>query len=285
MEYGTIEREIEIEASPGDGVRGHHQPGAPDGVVARRGGASSRRPARSASSCSATGRRPRRTSPRSPSSTPSRRGCSRSAGSTPTASGRTRATRCSSPSSCSTRGDGTLLRMTETGFREKGWEVAVLEEQYRDHVSGWDHFLPPPRRLRPTVGRVPVVTRRRRRRPLVRRRRPDPAADARPPAGRRHRHGHLAERAAARHPPGRGQAPGGARPGRSRPRRRRRPGAPLPGRRRPARPGRRPAGRGRLQLGRPAASHRPHRRASSNGGSSRRQPPHHNRSDTRRSTP
>lgn len=37
---------------------------------------------------------------------------------------------------------GTLLRMTETGFREMGWEVAVLEEQYRDHVSGWDHFLP-----------------------------------------------------------------------------------------------------------------------------------------------
>jgi uncharacterized protein YndB with AHSA1/START domain len=39
-------------------------------------------------------------------------------------------------------GDGTLLRMTETGFREMGWEVAVLEEQYQDHVTGWDHFLP-----------------------------------------------------------------------------------------------------------------------------------------------
>jgi uncharacterized protein YndB with AHSA1/START domain len=39
-------------------------------------------------------------------------------------------------------GGGTLLRFTETGFREKGWEAAVLEEQYRDHVSGWDHFLP-----------------------------------------------------------------------------------------------------------------------------------------------
>jgi uncharacterized protein YndB with AHSA1/START domain len=37
---------------------------------------------------------------------------------------------------------GTLLRMTETGFREMGWEVAVLEEQYRDHSNGWDHFLP-----------------------------------------------------------------------------------------------------------------------------------------------
>ncbi|HEX3223456.1 MAG TPA: SRPBCC family protein [Nocardioides sp.] len=39
-------------------------------------------------------------------------------------------------------GDGTLLRMTETGFREMGWEAAVLEEQYREHVTGWDHFLP-----------------------------------------------------------------------------------------------------------------------------------------------
>jgi uncharacterized protein YndB with AHSA1/START domain len=37
---------------------------------------------------------------------------------------------------------GTLLRMTETGFREMGWEVALLEEQYRDHVTGWDAFLP-----------------------------------------------------------------------------------------------------------------------------------------------
>ena len=39
-------------------------------------------------------------------------------------------------------GDGTLLRMTETGFREMGWEAAVLEEQYREHATGWDHFLP-----------------------------------------------------------------------------------------------------------------------------------------------
>jgi uncharacterized protein YndB with AHSA1/START domain len=39
-------------------------------------------------------------------------------------------------------GAGTLLRFSETGFREKGWEVAVLEEQYHDHVKGWDHFLP-----------------------------------------------------------------------------------------------------------------------------------------------
>jgi uncharacterized protein YndB with AHSA1/START domain len=37
---------------------------------------------------------------------------------------------------------GTLLRMTESGFREMGWEVAVLEQQYRGHVEGWDYFLP-----------------------------------------------------------------------------------------------------------------------------------------------
>jgi uncharacterized protein YndB with AHSA1/START domain len=39
-------------------------------------------------------------------------------------------------------GDGTLVRMTETGFREKGWEIAVLEENYNDHASGWDVFIP-----------------------------------------------------------------------------------------------------------------------------------------------
>jgi uncharacterized protein YndB with AHSA1/START domain len=39
-------------------------------------------------------------------------------------------------------GEGTLLRFTETGFRERGWEAAVLEEQYREHATGWDWFLP-----------------------------------------------------------------------------------------------------------------------------------------------
>ncbi|MEU8514613.1 SRPBCC family protein [Kitasatospora sp. NPDC048722] len=47
--------------------------------------------------------------------------------------------------------DGTLLRFTETGFRERGWEAAVLEEAYRDHASGWDYFLP---RLVAYVARV-----------------------------------------------------------------------------------------------------------------------------------
>jgi hypothetical protein len=41
--------------------------------------------------------------------------------------------------------------MTETGFREMGWEAAVLEQQYREHVSGWDFFLP---RLAPYAEKV-----------------------------------------------------------------------------------------------------------------------------------
>jgi uncharacterized protein YndB with AHSA1/START domain len=39
-------------------------------------------------------------------------------------------------------GEGTRLKMTETGFREKGWEVAVLEEAYKEHSVGWDTFVP-----------------------------------------------------------------------------------------------------------------------------------------------
>lgn len=39
-------------------------------------------------------------------------------------------------------GDGTRVRMTETGFRERGWEAAVLEQSYQDHVQGWGYFIP-----------------------------------------------------------------------------------------------------------------------------------------------
>lgn len=39
-------------------------------------------------------------------------------------------------------GDGTRLRFTESGFREVGWEAAQLEEAYRVHGAGWDHYLP-----------------------------------------------------------------------------------------------------------------------------------------------
>jgi len=50
-------------------------------------------------------------------------------------------------------GRGTLLKMTETGFREMGWEVAVLEEQYREHIKGWDFYLP---RIAPYVDTLTV---------------------------------------------------------------------------------------------------------------------------------
>ena len=39
-------------------------------------------------------------------------------------------------------GTGTVLRLTESGFRERGWEIAQLEEAYQDHVSGWAFYLP-----------------------------------------------------------------------------------------------------------------------------------------------
>jgi uncharacterized protein YndB with AHSA1/START domain len=39
-------------------------------------------------------------------------------------------------------GAGTVLRLTETGFRERDWEIAALEAAYHEHETGWDHFLP-----------------------------------------------------------------------------------------------------------------------------------------------
>jgi uncharacterized protein YndB with AHSA1/START domain len=38
-------------------------------------------------------------------------------------------------------GGGTLLRLTETGFRERGWDDAKVAAEYAEHVSGWDFFL------------------------------------------------------------------------------------------------------------------------------------------------
>ena len=52
----------------------------------------------------------------------------------------------------SPQGAGTLVKMTESGFREMGWEVAVLEEQYQDHVNGWEYFLA---RLAPYAEKLP----------------------------------------------------------------------------------------------------------------------------------
>jgi uncharacterized protein YndB with AHSA1/START domain len=38
-------------------------------------------------------------------------------------------------------GAGTVVRLTESGFREMGWEIAVLEDAYQDHCEGWDRHL------------------------------------------------------------------------------------------------------------------------------------------------
>ncbi|WP_430782763.1 SRPBCC family protein [Actinoplanes sp. G11-F43] len=51
-------------------------------------------------------------------------------------------------------GDGTLLRMTESGFRERGWGEALVQQNYRDHEAGWDHFLP---RLSPYAASLHVT--------------------------------------------------------------------------------------------------------------------------------
>jgi uncharacterized protein YndB with AHSA1/START domain len=39
-------------------------------------------------------------------------------------------------------GEGTTIRMVETGFRERGWEIAQFEAAYQEHVEGWDFFIP-----------------------------------------------------------------------------------------------------------------------------------------------
>ncbi len=50
-------------------------------------------------------------------------------------------------------GGGTLLKMTGTGFREMGWEIGLLEQQYQEHATGWDYYLP---RLAPYVAKLRV---------------------------------------------------------------------------------------------------------------------------------
>ncbi|GGK91888.1 SRPBCC domain-containing protein [Nocardia jinanensis] len=39
-------------------------------------------------------------------------------------------------------GTGTRIRLTETGFREMGWAVAKAQEEHREHIGGWDLYLP-----------------------------------------------------------------------------------------------------------------------------------------------
>jgi uncharacterized protein YndB with AHSA1/START domain len=38
-------------------------------------------------------------------------------------------------------GTGTRLRMTERGFRERGWDEAKVAAELAEHVTGWDFFL------------------------------------------------------------------------------------------------------------------------------------------------
>jgi uncharacterized protein YndB with AHSA1/START domain len=38
-------------------------------------------------------------------------------------------------------GKGTLLTLTEEGMREQGWEAAKLDEYYRSHDDGWTRHL------------------------------------------------------------------------------------------------------------------------------------------------
>ncbi|MCW2856297.1 MAG: Activator of Hsp90 ATPase 1 family protein [Marmoricola sp.] len=39
-------------------------------------------------------------------------------------------------------GTGTTVRVTDAGWRELGWDEAVLDHEYQDHSQGWDHFVP-----------------------------------------------------------------------------------------------------------------------------------------------
>ena len=138
MELGTIEREIHIEATP-EVV--YQVVSTPEHIREWWPEEAELDPVPGGTGRVTFGTVPRAPRRRhSPSSRPTRRAGSRSAGST------TRARRGGQsllvtfdlvPS-----GTGTLLRFSEEGFREKGWEAAVLEEQYRDHVAGWDYFLP-----------------------------------------------------------------------------------------------------------------------------------------------
>jgi uncharacterized protein YndB with AHSA1/START domain len=51
-------------------------------------------------------------------------------------------------------GEGTTVRFRESGYRERGWEAAVLEAYYNDHRQGWDFYLP---RLAEAANRLGVA--------------------------------------------------------------------------------------------------------------------------------
>jgi uncharacterized protein YndB with AHSA1/START domain len=39
-------------------------------------------------------------------------------------------------------GTGTRLRMTESGFRERGWDEAKVAAEYAEHAASWEFYLP-----------------------------------------------------------------------------------------------------------------------------------------------
>ncbi len=51
-------------------------------------------------------------------------------------------------------GSGTRVRLTETGFRERGWDEATVAASHADHVNGWTYFLG---RLPDYAASVPVA--------------------------------------------------------------------------------------------------------------------------------
>jgi uncharacterized protein YndB with AHSA1/START domain len=49
-------------------------------------------------------------------------------------------------------GSGTHLRMTESGFRERGWDDAKVAAEYAEHATSWDFYLPRLSAYAATVG-------------------------------------------------------------------------------------------------------------------------------------
>ena len=147
MQFQTIEREIHIDASPEVVFDVVSSPEPSAGVVAGRRAVRTGRPGDRARSSSVTARGwDSRYS--SPLSTRYRRGRSRSAGRTRRTSLRPSGNSLLVIFELAPAGDGTLLRMTESGFRERGWDAAVLEHQYEEHVTGWDFYLRPAEAVR-----------------------------------------------------------------------------------------------------------------------------------------
>ncbi|MQY11217.1 hypothetical protein SRB5_13320 [Streptomyces sp. RB5] len=52
-------------------------------------------------------------------------------------------------------GGGTTVKLTETGFREMGWEEAKVAAEHKDHSAGWSVFVP---RLGEYAGRLAAAS-------------------------------------------------------------------------------------------------------------------------------